>query len=541
MSERGVSKGVRRILERYGIPPSATWLEDSGYRERERWRELGRRDLYFLSTVILGYSRFSTEPMQGYWGRSGLSHSEEMCNILSGDWGGKSRLLLLRPRKHFKTTTLEAYCIQEMLRRPTVTILVVGATMKNQARPFLQNVKHQIETNEVLRGLYPELRPMKGHWSGDSITIQREGQIAEPTLKATGLDSEVERWHGDLIIKDDIVTYDNSKTRDRQLSVIAWAKSLSPMLNDWGREIVAGTRYADYDYYAVLMTEEAELWETTVRPAVYDAEGFPTLDFENGFFLFPEEWNARRLHEQLIALGPESFSCQYLNEPVPRELQEIHQSWIDSSFALPPEGLECTYYVGMDPTAGTGTDNSAIAVVGVDSSGTCWVKEVVGGKWSTRENVERFLDILDEHKPAHSLFEAIGVGAAMEQLVQEEMEARGTFHSVEFVKHWDRNLTELVRSVIIPRMEAGKIKLSPHLKNSRLVHQMLRFPRARNDDELAALTMAIFTAAQWGHTVWNQEEAPSPEPDPYANFPTTDDLEIAEWTEHVGRVWRPAY
>jgi hypothetical protein len=501
---------VHDILERFGLSSSQKWWE-SGWDDQEKWREKCKRDLYFLSTVVLGCSRFSTDPMEGPLGENGLSCNEELCLMLTeGDWDGKNRLMVIQPRDAHKTTTLHNYLIQRILQNPSVTILLEGATLKDQVLPALTDIKHQFENNDILRALFPEIRPMKGAWTGKEITVSRKYHRKEPTIRGTAVGLQPEGGHYDIICPDDLVTNDNCMTRDKQQKVITWFTQLAPLLNPEGIIVGAGTRYGDYDLYGWMQRETRDLWHFITRAACYDDDGFPSLDLDTGHLLFPQKLTRSYLRAKKLEMGVQDFSSQYLNDPVPSALAEIKEEWIEASWANPPDDLEMTVYGAMDPATGTGQDSSAVAAVGIDSTATLWIRDVRGGKWQTRENVDQFLELLKEWDPMHSVFEAIGVGAPLEQLIVEKMEQLGLFFSVEFVKSWDKNLENMARTVMIPRFQAGKVKIAPHLKNSPLFDQILRFPKAQHDDWLAAVTMAAWTAAQFGHMDMKNEGETAP-------------------------------
>lgn len=511
MDGAGCEEGrVGRILRRYGLEPGTRWWSGRGWEAAEEWRERAKSDLYFLSTVVLGCSRFGTLPMPGPYGERGLSCNEEMCELLNGDWGGKTRALFLEPRGHFKSTILRNYCIQRVLRDPSTTILLMGATLQNQAMRSLVSLKKQFEDNQVLRALFPEIRPMRGRWTGRQITVTRPTHRDEATVEVIGFGGEPEGGHYDLIVIDDPVTHENSKTPERQRLLIAWIAGIEPMLNPEGRIVAAGTRYADYDWYGFVEREASSLWNITVRPAVYDDAGAPSLDIANAHILFEEEWSRERLQEKLVSIGHSAFSCQYLNDPVPASIAEINHEALHSAFCSVPDDLEATYYCALDPATEKGSDEAAVATVGIDSQKVLWVIDVRGGLWDVRENLRQLWESIEEYKPQHSIIEAIGVGAALEQMMMEEMDARGYYPSVEYIKSWEKNLHQMVRTVLIPRLECGKVKIASHLKSTPLLEQLLRFPKSRRDDRLAAMTMAVWTAVQYGHSRVEEPERTEP-------------------------------
>lgn len=510
---------LTRVLRLYGLNSVEETFRGQVWEDVEKWRRLGLEDLYFFATVVLGMTRMGVEPMGGPFARRGklsengpevdFSLHMDMAAVFKGDWDGKSRLHMLVPRDHFKTSLITtAAILQELARDPNQTFLLVGATFKDQAKGFLAAIKNHIDNNPVLRSLYPGLRP-GNLWTADRVNVLREvrGVVKENSILAMAAGGTPESGHYDWIFCDDLVSDQNVATRGKAQKIVDFFAMLSPLRKERGRIVNIGTRYADYDLHGDIKRNHADEFFLYERPAAYDDAGNPTMDFKNGWSLFPEEWPPERLQAQLDAMMPMKFSAQYLNDPVPAEYSTIQRTWVDRSWESVddiPDGL--TKYIGMDPSTGQGEDFCAIYVVGIDKLGIIHTIDREVGRWTFSKQVEKFFELYEKHDPVCSQIEAMGSGAAVEQGITEESQKRNIWPACEFV-HWRPRKEIQVVTALQPRFEAGTVRLPAHLKNSTLEEQLIRFPKGTWDDEVDALCMAVDIAARFGYI---GEETPPP-------------------------------
>jgi len=200
---------LTRVLRLYGLNSVEETFRGQVWEDVEKWRRLGLEDLYFFATVVLGMTRMGVEPMGGPFARRGklsengpevdFSLHMDMAAVFKGDWDGKSRLHMLVPRDHFKTSLITtAAILQELARDPNQTSLLVGATFKDQAKGFLAAIKNHIDNNPVLRSLYPGLRP-GNLWTADRVNVLREvrGVVKENSILAMAAGGTPESGHYD--------------------------------------------------------------------------------------------------------------------------------------------------------------------------------------------------------------------------------------------------------------------------------------------------------------------------------------------------------
>ena len=259
---------VPAYVERYVTASNKSFLEDLApyvndltYREAWRlYREIGRRalrgliepeteaalgliDRYYLLTVLCGRKKLMVDEQTDY-GRVWLY---DRCREVERDPDG---YLDLWAREHFKSTEITfAGGIQEILRDPEITIGVFAATNK-VAKPFLAQIKRELEDNDVLKSRYPDVlwaNPRKEApvWSvQEGIVVKRQGNPKELTLEAHGLiDGMPTGRHFGLRIYDDVVT--REMVTDQMIPKVTEARELSDNLGGGdNREWNVGTRYS---------------------------------------------------------------------------------------------------------------------------------------------------------------------------------------------------------------------------------------------------------------------------------------------------------
>lgn len=255
----------------------------------EAIRALCLYDRYFLLVQIFG--------------RRDLVHPwlYTRCREVEADPDGH---LDLWARAHYKSSIVTyAGAIQEILKNPNLTIGLFSHTSPI-AKAFLKQIKLELERNDKLKDLFPDIlwkNPQADapSWSIDSgIVVKRSANKKEATVEAHGLvDGQPTSKHFDLIIYDDVVVAASVSTAE-QIAKTTEAYQLSDNLGtEHVRKWMVGTRWSFADSYDVIIKTGAV--KVRMYPATHDGTmtGKPVL-------LSPEV-----LARKMVDQGDYVFSC----------------------------------------------------------------------------------------------------------------------------------------------------------------------------------------------------------------------------------------
>jgi hypothetical protein len=294
-------------------------------------------------------------------------------------------------RAHGKSSIITfAGVIQEILCDPEVRICIFSNT-KDMAQPFVSQVKEELEGNDLLIGLYPDVlwkdgkeRKQARSWAvGEGITVKRQGNPREATLEGHGLIEALPTGkHFNLLVYDDVIN-ERTVTNPEQVKKAIERTQLSFNLGvgDGTRKWFIGTRYHYGDPYAYLLDPARAI----VIPRVYTATDDDTLN-GNPVFVSPETW-AQVKREQRATV-----SAQYMQNPMAGEENTFLPKWLRSYYVRP--SMMNVYIMG-DPSHGHNktSDRTAIAVIGIDTLGNKYLLDGFCHRMALSERWERLRDL----------------------------------------------------------------------------------------------------------------------------------------------------
>lgn len=344
-------------------------------------------------------------------------------------------------REHYKSTIITfGGIIQEVLKDPEITVVIFSHT-KPVARKFLLQIKQELETNDELKGVYPDVlwpdpRKDSPTWSEEKgVVVKRKSNPKEATVEGHGLvDGQPTGGHWRLRVYDDTVTLESVSTPDQvKKTTAAW--ELSDNLGargedgELGRAWHVGTRYSFADSYQAIMDRGA--LKVRIYPATDNGlpDGRPVL-------LTPEAWAAKKL-----AQGPATIACQMLQNPAAGNEAMFKKEWL-SFIDIRPATLNV--YIMVDPAHSKkrDSDNTAMAVVGIDAGGNKYLLDGLRHKMNLRERWEamRGLRRVWLAQPGVQLvkvgYERYGMQADLEYFEEQMQREKDAFDIVEL--NWVR-------------------------------------------------------------------------------------------------------
>ena len=470
-----------KITEWYGLRRSPDMIADADLPTRAWIAEMGRTNLHFFSTVIIGRNLL-TGPDRFHG---------EMCRYAERPTLEKGRLALV-PRRSLKTTIFSIDAtLQDLAKDPNSTTLIVTGSPQ-LCVDILAAIKEQIEENNVLRQCYPELQPDKeAKWTGKRIIVKRDYGIAEPSVSAMSYKGSPEGSHFDKICADDLDNFENTKTRYLAEEVTnkfrdLWSNLYTP------RFLVPGTRYADYDTYQMIIDEmvpagDMELLKLQIE---YPDEPHPVY----GQYLWEEMFPREKIDQKKRALK-ERFWAQYMNEPMPEELQKIKQSMFRYWEKLP----EVTFYFGCDPASGEAFDDSIIDVGAIDKDGLIYHVQAVAAE-SVMDFYDKLFELNRVYHPMQVNIEKYGLaGKMLEQQLFAEMAKRREYMNIRYQGGSRIQKEHRIETVLQPLYAQSRILHAPGDRKSRdFEDQIVRLYRARKVDRADAWSYTVMACLQCG-------------------------------------------
>ena len=329
--------------------------------------ELGRYDRFFLLTHIL--QRVDAIHPWVY----------DRCREVEADTDDH---IDLWARGHYKSTIITfAGALQEIIKDPEVTIGIFSHT-RPIAKAFLRQIKLEMETNQLLQAVYPDIFWTTPHkdallWSEEAgITVKRKSNPKEATVESWGLvDGQPTSKHFKLRIYDDVVTRESVTTGEQiNKTTEAWELSLN-LSSRPPRQWIAGTRYHFADTYKSIVDKGV------VKSRIHPATDTGTPDGKSVFWT-QEEWERKKQER-----GPYDTACQLLLNPIAGSEQDLKPEWIRTWEIRP---FTVNAYIICDPadSKAKGSSNTAMAVILLDASHNKYLVDGYCHKMNLRERWE---------------------------------------------------------------------------------------------------------------------------------------------------------
>lgn len=332
---------------------------------------------------------------------------ERCCEIQASPDG----YLDLWAREHYKSTIITfGLTIQDILNDPEITVGIFSH-VKPIAKGFLRQIKTELETNERLKFLFPEIlysNPKAAPlWSEDKgIRVKREGNPNAATVEAYGLvDGMPTSKHFSLLIYDDVVTRE-SVTTPEQIKKVTDSWALSDNLGSHGGKVrMIGTRYHFNDTYRTVMKREAAI------PRIYPAT-------DNGkvtgkpVFLSEEILEAKRRK-----MGQFIFACQMLQNPREGDTQGFSVADM-CYYDREPDPFGFNFYILVDPAneKKKRSDYTSMFVLGLAPDRNHYVYEMVRDKLNLKERTDLLMSLHQQYLPLGVGYEHYGMQADIQHI-----------------------------------------------------------------------------------------------------------------------------
>jgi phage terminase large subunit-like protein len=273
------------------------------------------------------------------------------------------------------TTCTVTKVIHLLLKNPNLRILIASKTIAN-AKGFLKEIKNHFESNVLLAeifGKYYDEKLVKKWDETEIIVLPRTSPNKESSVTCVGVEGTVVSKHYDVIISDDLVDEDNSRTEGQRTKNRTWyymtlmptLEPPDPNVEHRGEHHHLGTRYHWADLWGHLIANELKDHHQII----------PALD-KNGRSPWPDKYPPAYFKEKRKRSGLIIFNAQFQcdTEAMKGEIFSYDdcQELDESQFPSTTKGLRVFMGVDLAITEDEKNDKFAIVVLGINKTRTAF-------------------------------------------------------------------------------------------------------------------------------------------------------------------------
>lgn len=445
-----------------------------GYETKQQQQimaELGRRDLFFFIVYVLGRKDLDTN-----W------HFQRIREVQQEPDG----MLDLWFRGSGKTSIItHGLTLFNIVNDPELTFGICSWS-RNAATDIVGALKAEMETNEMLKALYPDVffqDPAKESikWTErDGLCVRRKGNKRELTIEPTGLDSQATGKHWDYIIYDDIVSVNNVTSNEVIQKTTDNLKVSFNLVSAKGKFRYIGTRYHAVDTYDYLIKNK--IVKVRKYPATID--GLP--DGEPVEILTKE-----KLEEKKKQQSAYQFSCQMLLSPIADDERRFNPEYFQYYDKNSVDKMIKNVYITVDAATSKkkNSDYTAMAVLAVDKLENIYLLDLVKDKLNLEERKKKLFQLVLKYNPLAVGYERYALMADLDYIRKCQETENMRFPITEL----GGKLSKIERvDSFVPTFSNKKFYLPEQLSYrdyegiehdliSELKYEMINFPRGHDD------------------------------------------------------------
>ncbi len=383
---------------------------------------------------------------------------------------------IVAPRDHSKSTLISlAYVLHQILFKRAKFCLIISDTA-TQAELFLDAIKNELESNDILKELFGDLRGEK--WTTDDIELKNGTKIIARGAKAKIRGLKWRELRPDLIICDDMENDELVKNQDRRKEFKLWFYSaVLPALATYGRLIIIGT-ILHYDSLLNSLSRDVNYARLFYQAITKDGKALWKWKFTIEKLLeIKEKFKAQGLLD--------AFQTEYMNEPISDENAIFKKKWFKyyQDNDIFPEYLSKFITVDLAISEKESADYTVILVTGIDEKKNIYVLEYERDRFTPIETIELIFKLAKKWKVMNVGVESVAYQRSLIWFLEDEMRRRNEFLLVQELKA-DTDKERRIRG-LQPRYAVGTVFHKPQM--TALEEELLLFPKAPHDDIADAL------------------------------------------------------
>jgi predicted phage terminase large subunit-like protein len=412
-------------------------------------------------------------------------HICAIAHVLEQVWLGKiTRLIITVPPRSLKSIMCSvAFPAWVLGHDPTKR--VIGASYSADLAIKHGNDFRTVVNSDQFHDIFPGLC-----FSAIKNTQSEVVTTLNGSRLAISVDGTLTGRGGDMIIIDDPIAALAARSQKAREHVVDWyLNTLLSRLDDKqnGAIVLVMQRLHEDDLAGVLLRGSDE-WTVVNLPAIAEQDeeipiGNGRIHFRRvGDVLHPEREPKEVLDSLRVQLGPEIYSAQYQQRPMPPGGSMIKRDWVRRYDQLPKSGR---IIQSWDVANKQGEENDySVCTTWVVHEKKYYLKDLLRGRFDFPTLKRKVSEQAKLHKASQVLIEDEGFGTA---LIQEFKTA--DFSVVAVKPKYEKKIRMAIQAA---KFENGQVffpKEAPWLRD--LEDELFAFPNGRHDDQVDSISQAL--------------------------------------------------
>lgn len=363
------------------------------------------------------------------------------------------------------------------------TLSMVGcAYNSDRAADYGEAVRDQVGSEEF-RLLFEDVKLAPDSQAKDRWNVVHKGR-KKGGYFAAGVGTALTGRKGDIMVIDDpFKDREEADSELQQEKVWRWYHTVfRTRLAPGGVIILVCTRWHDADLAGRILEQQGGQWEVLSIPAEA-MEDDDILGRKKGEFLSEAKGGSRYAREDYEDLKsttpPYDWAALFQQNPTPEEGIEFQREWFGEHDGTP---WGCTRYLTADLsyTDKTGADPSVFCIWDVDHNNEWYLVERWSQVCTPDISGDIFCAMLQEHKPYEAIVSRIDWNYSTH--IVQEMDRRNINVHVETMSEaGDKKAKATAYRAHVAR---GKVHLPKRSWVEDFIHEHLRFPNGKHDDQV---------------------------------------------------------
>ena len=341
------------------------------------------QDLISLKKVVhVSLMAFVSICLAHYVKKMMAKYHHSMAEMLESDEKKDERLLIVGYPGSAKSVFISlAFPLWRALTGRSKFIIIIGDT-ERQVSLMIRNIRHEIETNQIIRKLFPNAK-LNGEWTSSRLEVG--GCMIMGASRGQNIRGmRFGEYRPDTIIIDDPEALQHVKTKMKRDDTEAWFNNeIAPRLQEDEKTkiVITGNLVHNDSFIARILKDKTF---NSLKIPIKRKDGSPTWEG-----MYPNE---EALKEKEIKVRSKStWLREYLLTPMPEDAQVV--KILHYYTELPTKFLNIAIGIDLAISKKTTADYTGIVVAAEDDKGKIYFLKAKRGRFNFNEAMEEAFNI----------------------------------------------------------------------------------------------------------------------------------------------------